>query len=72
MKPSEGATSAQAINDAIDARELFGEEAAEAISDFAGLELVPIDEDEEARRLRRAGMTVDQARIVTDFQKGIK
>lgn len=66
---SEGTRSAQAINAAIDVRELSGEEAAEAISDFAGLELVPIDDDAEFRRLRRAGMTVDQARIVIDFQR---
>lgn len=49
-KPSEGTQSAIAINAAIDARELYGEEAAEAISDFAGLELVPLDEDEQRRR----------------------
>lgn len=50
QRKSEGITSAQAINEAIDARELYGEEAAEAISDFAGLELVPLDEDEQRRR----------------------
>ena len=47
---SEGTQSAIAINAAIDVRELQGEEAAEAISDFAGLELVPLDEDEQRRR----------------------
>lgn len=51
MKPiSEGTQSAIAINAAIDVRELQGEEAAEAISDFAGLELEPLPEDEQRRR----------------------
>lgn len=49
-KPSEGTQSAIAINAAIDVRELTGDEAAEAISDFAGLELVPLTEDEQRRR----------------------
>ncbi len=35
---------------AIEVRELTGEEAAEAISDFAGLELLPLPEDEQRRR----------------------
>lgn len=61
MKTSEGVASAQAINAAIDVRELSGEEAAEAISDFAGLELEPIPEDEHQAKLRRAGLTVEES-----------
>ena len=38
------------------ARELQGEEAAKAISEFAGLELVPIPEDQQREALRRARM----------------
>ena len=73
MKTSEGTTSAIAINDAIDVRELHGAEAVDSIlSDFTDLALVPIDEDAEFRRLRGAGMTVDQARIVIDFQRNSK
>lgn len=34
----------------VEVKELRGEEAAEAISDFAGLALVPLDEDEQRRR----------------------
>ena len=74
MKPvSEGTKSAQAINAALEVRELQGEEAVDSIlSDFTDLELVPIPDDADFRRLRRAGMTVDQARIVLDFQRSKK
>lgn len=44
----------------LEVTELSGEEAAEAISDFAGLALVPIEEDAERAKLRRAGFVVDQ------------
>lgn len=56
-KVSEGTKSAQAINEAIDVRELSGEDAAEALSDFAGLELVPIPEDAEREKLKAARMS---------------
>ncbi len=58
-------------NDGIEVQELRGEEAAEAISDFAGLGLVEIPEDEQRRKLQRAGLTVEQARIATAFQRGL-
>lgn len=69
---SEGTASAQAINAAMEVRELQGEEAAEAISDFAGLELLPIPEDEQRTRLRRAGFSIDESarRALRDEQKG--
>lgn len=44
--PSEGTASAQAINAAIDVRELHGPEAVDSIlSDFADLEPVPMEQD---------------------------
>lgn len=69
---SEGTASAQAINAAMEVRELQGEEAAEAISDFAGLELLPIPEDEQRARLRRAGFSVDESarHALREEQKG--
>lgn len=42
----------------IEAVELSPADAAEVLSDFAGLELVPIEADAEALRLQRAGFTV--------------
>ena len=69
---SEGTVSAQAINAAMEVRELRGEEAAEAISDFAGLELLPIPEDEQRAKLRRAGFSVDESarHALREEQKG--
>lgn len=55
----------------IEAVELSPAEAAEVLSDFAGLELVPIEADAEALRLQRAGFTVPpSARSV--FRDGAK
>lgn len=60
-KPSEGTASSQRLNAAIDVRELHGPEAVDSIlSDFTDLELVPIEEDAERAKLRRAGFVVDQ------------
>lgn len=41
----------------LEVTELTGEDAAEAISDFAGLELVPTEKSEWERKLARAGFT---------------
>lgn len=41
----------------LEVTELTGEEAAEAISDFAGLELVPTEKSEWEQKLARAGFT---------------
>jgi hypothetical protein len=70
-KQSEGVTSAIAINDAIDVRELHGAEAVDSIlSDFSDLELDPIPEDQFRQKLQRAGLTVEQARIAVAFNRG--
>lgn len=71
---SEGMASATRINAAMEVREITGEEAAEAISDFAGLELVPITEDADRAKLRRAGLVVDQPsarQVLRDELKGV-
>lgn len=48
---------AQVSADGIEVAELRGEEAAEVLSDFAGLSLVPIERDEWHTKLTRAGFT---------------
>lgn len=74
-KPSEGTQSAVAINEAMDVRELHGPDAVDSIlSDFTDLELVPIPEDAERAKLRRAGFVVDQPsarQALRDEQKGV-
>jgi len=55
----------------IEAVELSPADAAEVLSDFAGLELVPIEADAEALRLQRAGFTVP-ASARSAFRHGAK
>lgn len=56
----------------IEAVELAPAEAAEVLSDFAGLSLVPIEADAERQRLARAGFEVPLASARSAFRDGVK